>query len=62
MKKRKLRAKVHNAVLWVATYSAFILFLLSLASMDSDSWIPGVVMIMSLVWLVLVALANYDRW
>lgn len=62
MKKRKIRAKLHNAFLWVMTYSAFMIFVFSLASMDSDSWIPPVAMIVSLLWLFLVALANEDRW
>ena len=62
MKKRKIRAKLHNAFLWGITYLAFILFLISWASVDSDSWIAGVVMIVSLGWLLLIALANADRW
>ena len=62
MKKRKIRAKLHNAILWIITYSAFMVFLLSLASMDSDSWLPPVALIVSLAWLLLFALANQDRW
>lgn len=62
MKRRKIRAKLHNAFLWVMTYSAFTVFLFSLASMDSDSWLPPVALILSVMWLSLVALANKDRW
>lgn len=62
MKKRKIRAKLHNAFLSVVTYSAFIVFLFSLASMDSDSWLPPVALVVSLAWLMLFALANEDRW
>lgn len=62
MKKRKIRAKLHNAFLWIITYSAFMVFLLSLASMDSDSWLPPIALIVSLAWLLLFALANADRW
>lgn len=62
MKKRKIRAKLHNAFLWIMTYSAFMVFLFSLASMDSESWLPPIAMIVSLAWLLLFALANEDRW
>ena len=62
MKKRKIRAKLHNAFLWIMTYSAFMVFLFSLASMDSNSWLPPIAMIVSLAWLLLFALANADRW
>ena len=60
MKKRRIRAKLHNAFLWGTTYLAFIAFLVSLAI--SDSCIAGVVAIVSLMWMLLVALANADRW
>lgn len=62
MKKRKIRAKLLNAILWIITYSAFMVFLFSLASMDSDSWIPPIALIVSLAWLSLFALASQDRW
>jgi hypothetical protein len=62
MKKRKLKAKLHNKFLWLVTYSAVILFTLSMSAMDSDSWIPAVVMILSLAWLLLFSLANEERW
>lgn len=62
MKKRKIRAKLHNAFLWIMSYSAFMVFLFSLASMDSESWLPPIAMIVSLAWLLLFALANADRW
>lgn len=60
--KRRTRAKLHNAFLWIMTYSAFMVFLFSLASMDSNSWIPPIAFIVSLAWLLLIALANQDRW
>lgn len=62
MKKRKIRAKLHNAFLSVMSYSAFMVFLFSVASMDSDSWIPPIALMVSLAWLMLFALANEDRW
>lgn len=63
MKKRKLKAKLHNKFLWLITYSAVILFTLSMSAMDSESCvIPAVIMILSLAWLLLFSLANEERW
>lgn len=62
MKKRRLKRKLHNGLLWFVTYSAVILFTLSMAAMDSDTCIPAVVMILSLAWLLLFSLANEERW
>ena len=62
MKKRKIKEKLHNAFLWGVTYIAFFLFLLSGACIDSDSWIPPVVMLVSLGWLGIFAKANEERW
>jgi hypothetical protein len=63
MKKRKLKAKLHNKFLWLVTYSAVILFTLSMSAMDSESCvIPAVIMILSLAWLLLFSLANEERW
>ena len=62
MKKRNLKAKVHNAILWIITYIAFFLFMLSGSCIDSDSWIPPVVMIVSLGWMLCFAKVNEERW
>jgi len=62
MKKRKIRAKLHNFFSWLISYVAFVVFLLSLACMDSNSWIPPVALIVSLAWLMIFALAYEDRW
>jgi len=62
MKKRRLKTKLHNGFLWLMTYSAVILFTLSMAAMDSDTCIPAVIMILSLAWLLLFSLANEERW
>lgn len=62
MKKGKWKRKVHNGFLWVATYSAFILLVISTASIDSDSWLPPTALIGSLAWLLLFSLANEERW
>lgn len=60
--RRKLKRKFHNKFLWLVTYSAFILVVLSSSSIGSDSWIPAVTFIGSLIWLLLFSLANQDRW
>lgn len=63
MKKRRLKAKLHNGFLWLMTYSAVILFTLSMSAMDSELYvIPSVIMVISLAWLLLFSLANKERW
>lgn len=62
MKKKKIRQKLHNISLCVITFIAFIVFLVSLACMDSDSWIQIVTLFLSLAWLMIFALVNEDRW
>ena len=62
MKKREIKRKLHNGFLWLVSYSAFILFLLSMASIGTGSWFPPVALIVSLVWLLIFALVNADRW
>ena len=62
MKKREIKRKLHNGILWLISYSAFILLLLSIASIMADSWFPPVAFIVSIVWLSLFALVNKDRW
>jgi hypothetical protein len=61
MKKRKNKAKAHNAILWIITYIAFFLFVLAGSCLDSDSWIPHIVVLVSLVWLWCFAKANEER-
>lgn len=62
MKKERLRKKLHNKVLWGITYIAVLLFTISMSAMDSNTYIPVVVMILSLAWLLLFSLANEERW
>lgn len=62
MKKREIKRKLHNGILWLVSYSAFILLLLSMASIGTDSWFPPVALIVSLAWLLLFSLVNKDRW
>lgn len=62
MKKKRIKQKLHNLSLDIITFVAFIVFLVSLACMDSDSWIQIVTLFLSLAWLMIFALANEDRW
>jgi len=62
MKKKRIRKKLHNLSLDIITFVAFIVFLVSLACMDSDSWIQIVTLFLSLAWLMIFAIANEDRW
>ena len=62
MKKRERKRKLHNGILWAGTYSAFILLILSVASIHTESWFPAVALIGSLAWLLLFSLANKERW
>lgn len=39
----------------------FALFLVSISAMDSDSWIPYIMLFVSLAWLALFAYAN-GQW
>lgn len=62
MKKKRIKQKLHNISLCAITFVAFIVFLVSLACMDSDSWIQIVTLFLSLGWLMIFALVNEDRW
>lgn len=62
MKKKRIKQNLHNLSLDIITFVAFIVFLVSLACMDSDSWIQIVTLFLSLAWLMIFALANEDRW
>jgi CHASE2 domain-containing sensor protein len=62
MKKRRLRAKLHNAFLWIMFYLSYAVFLVSAGAMDSDSWIPVIALLASVTWLYVFAKANEGRW
>ena len=58
IKVRKFKRKAHNFILKSITYVAFVLFLLSACAVDSESWIPTIVLFVSMSWLSLFAYAN----
>ena len=62
MKKREIKRKLHNGILWLVSFSAFIVLLLSMASIGAESWLPPVAFIGSITWLSIFALVNKDRW
>lgn len=53
-----MKRKLHNLVLEVITTISLIVMLLSLISLDSDSWIPIIAMVLSMGWLALFLYAN----
>lgn len=61
-REREIKRKLHNGFLWIVTYSAFILFIISLASIESESRFPTVAAVVSIAWLLLFSLVNKDRW
>lgn len=56
------KSKLRNKILWVITYSAFMLVFISASAMDTNSWVPTITLMVSLAWLLLFSLANEDRW
>lgn len=62
MKKREIKRKLHNGILWGVSYLAFVLLLISASAIGVESIFHAVVMIASIGWLSLFALANKDRW
>lgn len=57
MKKKNIKNKILKATAWIMG----ILFLVSACALDSDSWIPHIVCMVSLLWLALFAYAN-GQW
>ena len=57
---RKFKRKAHNFILKSITWIAGILFLLSACAIDSPSWIPTIVCVVSMAWLGVFAYANRD--
>lgn len=55
------RKKLKNIILKTVAYIMVFLFLVAGCALDSDSWIPHIVCIVSLLWLALFAYAN-GQW
>ena len=51
-----------NKILWTSVYLNVIALVLALASADSNSWIPSVVVMVTLAYLMLFAYANGDGY
>lgn len=59
--KRKFSFK--NLILWTIFYFNLAVFLLSICCLDSEQfWIYGITTLVSLGYMVLFAIANYDRF
>jgi len=55
------RKNIKNTILKATARIMGILFLVSACALDSDSWIPHIVCMVSLLWLALFAYAN-GQW
>lgn len=56
--KRSTVRKVKNIVIKTITYISGIVFMISVCSVDSESWIPIAPMIVSGLWLTVYAYCN----
>ena len=57
MKRNRLR-KAHNFMLKGITGTMFLLFMFSVSAIDSNSWLPVIMAVVSLLWLAVFAYAN----
>lgn len=53
-----MKRKVHDFILKVISAIALILFMISATALDSPSFIPAIVCIICLLWLVVVSWAT----
>ena len=49
-----------NIILKGTTFMMALLFMLSVAALDSDTWLPLITCIVSFIWLVLFYFTNLD--
>ena len=62
MRKRRIMRKLHNGVLWIITGIMTMVFLVSLASADSESYFFVITTVISLAWIYAFAKVNEERW
>ena len=55
------RNTIKNAIIKTITTIAVIVALLDACCLDSNSWIPIVVLWICIVWICLVAVANFPK-
>lgn len=58
-KRKKIRIK--NKLIIGSVYLAIIAFVISAMFIDSDSWIPAIVCIVSEIWITFILIANLPR-
>jgi hypothetical protein len=51
---RRFKNKLLKAITWIAGAA----FIVSSVCLDSDTWIPAAILLLSMGWLFLMALAN----
>ncbi len=49
-----------NKILWLITNLNVLSLWISIITLDSDSWIPFITMCVSMAWLVLFGVVNFD--
>lgn len=57
-KKKRMKTKLHNIILGSLTVAAGFIFVFSVCCLDSDSYVPGIMVMLSMSWLAVVAYAN----
>ena len=57
-KARKFKRKAHNFILKTIALCIGTLWVISLAAIDSESWIPTIVGMACMIWLSIFAYAN----
>lgn len=59
--KKRTKNKIKNVILKAITGIAVIMLCLGLSSADSESWIPIVVVMVSVLWIYLMSKANEEE-
>lgn len=59
--KKKTKNKIKNVILKTITNIAGIALILGISSADSESWIPIVVVMVSVLWIYLMSKANEEE-
>lgn len=55
---KRIKNKTRNKILKTITAISVIIFILSICSVDSKTWMPCITAIISLVWISLFTYAN----
>ena len=56
-----MKRKTKNRILKGITITSVIMAILSIMCLDSDSWIPVIVLGISVAWILLFSVANFEN-